>query len=108
MAKRKTKNALEIVDHVIGGDEELRAAVEEETINSRVASLLFDARSRAGLTQKELAKLVGTKQSVIARLESADYEGHSLSMLVRIAAALDNRLEINLVPREDKDARQTA
>ena len=101
MAKKKTKNALEIVDRMIGDDEELRSAVEKETINSHVASLLFDARSRAGLTQKQLAELVGTKQSVIARLECADYRGHSLSMLVRIAAALNNRLVIDLVPRED-------
>ena len=43
----------------------------------------------------------GTKQSVIARLESADYEGHSLSMLVRVAAALGNRIEISLVPRDE-------
>jgi len=99
MAKRKTRDAVELVDRMIGEDEELRAAVEEETVNSLVACLLFDARDRAGLTQQQLAELVGTKQSVIARLESADYEGHSLTMLIRIAGALDNRLEIRFVPR---------
>jgi predicted transcriptional regulator len=46
------------------------------------------------VTQKELAKLVGTTQSVIARLEDADYEGHALSMLSRIAAALNKRVDI--------------
>ena len=102
MANRKSKNALDIVERMIGDDHGLRRAVEEETINSHVASLLFEARSRAGLTQKELAELVGTKQSVIARLEDADYRGHSLSMLVRIASALGNRLEISLVPRRKK------
>ena len=43
----------------------------------------------------QLAKLIGTKQPVIARLEDADYEGHSLSMLQRIAEALDQRLEVS-------------
>ena len=44
----------------------------------------------------QLAKLIGTTQSVIARLESADYEGHSLSMLQRIAEALGQKLELRL------------
>lgn len=106
MAKKKTSSALEIVDQMIGNDESLRSDIAEQTVHSRVASLLFAARDKAGLTQAQLAELIGTKQSVIARLESADYEGHSLSMLVRVAAALGTRIEINLVPRDD--ARRTA
>jgi transcriptional regulator with XRE-family HTH domain len=45
-----------------------------------------------------LAKRVGTTQSVISRLEDADYEGHSLEMLQRIAKAVNKRLEIRFVP----------
>jgi transcriptional regulator with XRE-family HTH domain len=63
-----------------------------------VAQLIYEARTRAKLTQKQLAGLIGTTQSVIARLEDADYEGHSLSMLQRIAAALEKRIEIQFVP----------
>jgi len=37
---------------------------------------------------------VGTKQSAIARLEDADYDGHSLSMLQKIAGALNQKVEI--------------
>ena len=55
-------------------------------------------RKRAGLTQKRLADLIGTSQPTIARLEHADYDGHSLGMLRRIAAALQMRLEVRLVP----------
>jgi len=44
-----------------------------------------------------LARLVGTTASVICRLEDADYEGHSLAMLRRIAEALDKRVEIRFV-----------
>ena len=65
---------------------------------ARVAEMLYEARTKAGLTQKELADLVGTKQPVIARLEDAEYQGHSLTMLQRIATALDRHLEIRLTP----------
>ncbi len=70
----------------------------EATINARVAEMLYEARTRAGLTQKELANLVGTRQPVIARLEDAEYQGHSLTMLQRIATALDQNLVIRLAP----------
>jgi transcriptional regulator with XRE-family HTH domain len=53
--------------------------------------LLDDARTGAGLTQRELAERIGTKQSVVGRMEDADYEGHSLSMLKRIADAVGDR-----------------
>ena len=98
MTRRRSRDATELVDDLIGDDPVLRRRVEEETVHSRVASLIHDARKRAGLTQAQLARLVGTTQAAISRLESADYEGHSLSTLVRIARALDNRLEITMVP----------
>src|SRR6202171_6068438 len=52
-----------------------------------LALLVREMREDAGLTQAELAKKVGTTQSVIARLEGAEYTGHSLTMLERIAVA---------------------
>ena len=52
---------------------------------------------KAGLSQRALARLVDTTASVICRLEDADYEGHSLAMLRRIAAALDKRVEIRFI-----------
>jgi ribosome-binding protein aMBF1 (putative translation factor) len=93
----KTKDALKIIDRMVGHDKELRNLIAEEAINIRVARMIYDARNKAGLTQKELAKLVGTTQSVIARLEDADYEGHSLSTLNRIAAALNKRVDIRFL-----------
>ncbi|HET6203821.1 MAG TPA: XRE family transcriptional regulator [Planctomycetota bacterium] len=99
MAKRKTRNALEILRRDVGDDPEHRAMVEEETLNARVAREIHDRRTAAGLTQRQLADLVGTSQPVIARLEDADYEGHSLTMLRRIAEALRMRVEVRLVPR---------
>ena len=93
-----TTNALKILDRLTGDDPALKELIEEEALNAQVARMIYEARTQAGLTQEELARLVGTKQPVIARLEDADYEGHSLSMLQRIAMALHQRLEIHLVP----------
>ena len=95
---KKKDDAGEILDHLVGDDTDLRRQVEEEKLNVRVAEMIYDARTKAGLTQVELAQLVGTTQSVISRLEDADYEGHSLSMLQRIADALHQRLEVRFVP----------
>ena len=50
--------------------------------------------------ERRLAQLIGTTASVICRLEDANYEGHSLAMLNRIAAALNQRVEIRFVPAE--------
>ena len=94
----KTRDANRILDEVTGDDEELRQMIAEETVNAEVARLIYKVRKTAGLTQAELAELIGSKQPVIARLEDADYEGHSLTMLQRIALALNQRLEINFVP----------
>lgn len=94
----KITDAGEILARVIGEDAELRRLVDEEKLNVRVAEMIHDARTAAGLTQAELARLVGTAQSVISRLEDADYEGHSLSMLQRIAEALHQKLEVRFVP----------
>ncbi len=98
MQKKKTKNATEIIDRMIGHDPELQEMIEREMVNSQVARMIYEARAAAKLTQAQLAKLVGTSQSVIARLEDADYGGHSLSMLKRIAEKLGKRVEIRLAP----------
>lgn len=95
---KKIRDANEILDRLTGDDPELREMIAEEVMNSQVARMIYDARTAAGLIQKQLADLVGTQQSTIAQLEDADYEGHSLNMLRRIAAALDQRLEIRFVP----------
>ncbi len=96
--KKNTRDAGAILDRMAGQDKKLRRQVEEAKLNVRVAEMIYEARVAAGLTQGELARLVGTTQSVISRLEDADYEGHSLSMLQRIAAALHRRLEVRFVP----------
>lgn len=73
------------------------AELEEARVNDDIARQILTLRNEAGLTQKALAKLVGTTPTVISRLESADYEGHSMSMLRRIAAALNSRVQVRFV-----------
>lgn len=91
-----------LYDRYIGDDPERIGSVEEESANLDVAQKIYDLRSAAGLSQRALAKLVGTTASVICQLEDADYEGHSLSMLRRIAAAVDKRVVIRFVPLKRK------
>lgn len=102
MARRKPLDVRKSIDRMIGIDPELRAQIDQEILNSEVASIIYNARNEAGLTQVKLAKMIGTTQSTIARLEDSDYDGHSLTMLRKIAAALGLRLEIRLLPARGK------
>jgi transcriptional regulator with XRE-family HTH domain len=95
---KQTSDAGKILDRITGNEPKLRETIEEQRLNVRVAEMIYEARDAAGLTQAALAKLVGTTQSVISRLEDADYEGRSLTMLQRIADALHQRLDVRLVP----------
>jgi len=94
----KTADALKILERVIGKDTRLRAEIDAARNNLEIASMIYEARTRAGLSQRELADLIGTKQPVIARLEDADYDGHSLTMLRRIAEALGQDLRVQISP----------
>src|SRR3984893_9651354 len=105
MAKKRkpTTDAAEILHRrYFEGQPEMLAALEEARANDEVARKIYELRSKASLSQRQLAKLVGTTASVICLLEDADYEGHSLSMLRRIAAALHRRVEIRFVPLRGK------
>ena len=95
----KTNDAIDIINRrYLKNDPARQDLLREISLNAKVAQLIYTARKEAGLTQQQLADLIQTKQSVIARLENADYEGHSLSMLQRIGEALGKRIEINLIP----------
>ena len=102
----KTTNGMKIIDSMIGDDQKLRDLCEQASLNAHVAQLIYDARTEAGLSQAELAGLIGTTQSVISRLEDADYEGHSLSLLNKIAEALNRTVRIDLVPVNQPSTRE--
>lgn len=97
--RRKTRDAIEIIHRrYFEGKPQMLAMLAEARANDEIARKIYDLRTAAGLTQRQLAKLVGTTASVICRLEDSDYEGHSLAMLNRIAAALNKRVKIEFVP----------
>src|ERR1039457_6298935 len=105
----RTKDALKILERMTGRSARIREGIANARINLEVAQMIYDARTKAGMSQRELAELIGSRQSVISRLEDADYQGHSLSMLQRIGNALGQRLELRFVnasrqgPRRARD-----
>ena len=99
----KTKEKIDLVESLKRRyikTEKQRKSYQKAYKDAEIASKIYELRQQAGLTQKQLAKRIGTTQSVISRLEDADYKGHSLEMLRRIAVALHCRLEIGIVPED--------
>lgn len=97
MSTKKTNDGVSILhNRYVKGDPAKMAALQEERVSAHVARMIRDMRERAGLSQGELAELIGTGQSAISRLEDADYEGHSLRMLQRVADALEQKLVVQL------------
>ncbi len=86
-----TKNFADVIRTKLASNPDLAEAVELAEFHSNLAQEIYDARVESRLTQKQLANKIGTQQSVIARMEDADYCGHSLHMLRKIASALGKR-----------------
>ncbi len=80
--------------------ERFASAGEAWNVALQIAAL----REKAGLTQKDLAKKLKTSQQQISRLESPAYEGHSLSMLRRVAHALNAEIKVVFEPEHKKRA----
>ena len=97
--KRKFKSAAvqELYNELIGDDAALQEEFEQGLVNVEAAQLIHDMRTKAGLSQRELARRIGTSASAINRLESSDYGGHTIAMVRRIATALNWRLELRAV-----------
>jgi transcriptional regulator with XRE-family HTH domain len=81
-------------------DPAFRARFEAADHAWDIALQLAALRQARGLTQKQVAELLGTKQQAIARLEDPTYSGHSLSMVRRYVEALGASLDVIVVPAE--------
>lgn len=103
----KTTDVLKILNKKYGKDPEMQVLLLQASIGSQLAQWVYDVRIRAGLTQKQLAELVGTSQPAIARLEDSDYTGHSLKVVTKIACALGESLQITVDPRRRRGRRLT-
>ena len=75
-------------------DPEFVKVYKETVVEYEIAKALFDARTKRGLTQKELALKLKTKQSVISRVESAK-TSPSLAFLKRLASVLGGHLTVS-------------
>lgn len=87
---------------------ETRSGIEQDLA---LGELIYDLRSEAGLSQRELAERMGTTQSVISRLEEGGGARNRLDTLARVATALDRHLVVSFpeeVPKKLKDAVQVA
>lgn len=91
-------------DRFVGDDPERVASYERALADAQVAEAIHALRTGAGLSQRDLAARVGTSASVICRLEDADYQGHSLSLLRRVAEALGHRVLLRFTPIEGPPA----
>jgi transcriptional regulator with XRE-family HTH domain len=95
--KRRTNFDIYLEEQLKDSDfaERFKRAGEAWDIAIQLASL----RKRLGISQKKLAKMVGTSQQQISRLESPSYEGHSLSMLRRVAEVLGAKVHVEIQPK---------
>lgn len=75
---------------------EFRAEYEALEDEFTLAKEVMQLRKSNNLTQKDLAKLAGTSQPAIARLESGNYKNLSLSFIRKVAEALGAIPEIHL------------
>jgi ribosome-binding protein aMBF1 (putative translation factor) len=98
-------DALDILASWIKDDPAMRQIIAEERSNASIARQIYELRTARGLTQHELAELIGTKQPVIARLENAAYVRYSLATLTRIGEALDCDLSVSFLPRSQARGR---
>jgi DNA-binding XRE family transcriptional regulator len=98
-----TSDAVQILHRrYYAGKPDRAEQLDQARAEDELARKIYKLRKQAGLTQERLAKLVGTTGSAISRLEASDYQGHSLTMLKRVAAAVNKRVEIRFVSRKEK------
>jgi ribosome-binding protein aMBF1 (putative translation factor) len=92
-ARKPTSDAVQILRRrYVENNPDMARLVAEELSNLQIARKIYDLRTKAGLSQRALAKLVGTTASVICRPE-ATCEG-SAGGVARMALAfvLDEHL----------------
>ncbi|MCW5590328.1 MAG: helix-turn-helix transcriptional regulator [Legionellales bacterium] len=93
----KALTLTDYIDKKLKTDSEFAEYYAREQIINNIAEMIVEARKTVHLTQSELAKKIGTSQSVISRIESGNSAFiPSLETLVRIAAALDMKLQLQM------------
>jgi predicted transcriptional regulator len=92
-------DALEIIDdRYFKGRPDMEALLEEADERLRLAERLREMREKQDLSQEEVANRIGTKRSVIARLEKPGYQKYTLTTLKRVARAMGYSIRVEFVP----------
>lgn len=81
-------------------DPEFKKAWDDLDPEFEVLEAMLKARAKSGITQAELARRMGTTQSVISRLEHGAFSKATLETIKKIADALDMRLVIKMMPKK--------
>jgi len=76
-------------------DKGIKKAYDELGLEFALVEMIIEKRLRRGLTQKQLAVKIGTKQPVISRLERGAYNP-SIKFLHRVAVALGAELKVSI------------
>lgn len=97
---RKKDDLDRLTEKLLEKDPSLKEEFKKTDLALDIAGQVHDLRKRAGLTQEELANLMGTSQPHVARIESADYKSYSRKTLEKVAKALKARLEVKVVPAD--------
>ena len=98
-----TSDAVEILHRrYYEGHPERLAELEAARASAAVARAAYELRTKARLSQDELARRIGVAKGLVADLEDDDFEGDALGLLQRIAGALNKTVEIRVVPRKAK------
>lgn len=96
--KRRKDDLDRTIEKILKKDPSFKEKLEKAGQAWDIAIQIYDLRKKAGLTQKQLAELIGTKQSNIARIESADYTGYTFQTLEKVTKVLKAKLEIRIIP----------
>jgi transcriptional regulator with XRE-family HTH domain len=96
LTMKVTNNALEILEYLVGKDSQMQQMVTESYLNAEVGQLIYETRTKAELTQKQLADMIGIEESILADVEEGDYEGNALIILHKIATFFNKKLKMYL------------
>lgn len=99
--KRKKDDLDRTLEKILKQDPDFKVELGKADQAWDIAFQVHNLRKTAGLTQTQLAKLVGTRQSNIARVESADYTGYTFKTLEKVTKALKAKLEVRIIPQAD-------
>jgi ribosome-binding protein aMBF1 (putative translation factor) len=103
--RTRTTDAAAILDRVVFNTPQRKAALEQTRREMALGEKIARLREKNAMTQQQLADKIGTHASAICRLESADYDGHSMATLQKVADALGMLLIVDFIkaPKRAKE-----